>query len=165
MSEPKPKWQEAFPYRWDADDVVSRREMLRFAVYTSGALFAGAASIAVLDVARSRRSPGGGEPLPIARLSELPERSAVYFRYPGPEDEAVLVRLPGGELVAYSQRCTHLSCSVVYQPERQRFHCPCHEGAFDPRTGVPTAGPPRRPLTAIRLRVEGDVVYAAGEGS
>jgi Rieske Fe-S protein len=165
MNEPKPKWQLAFPYRWDADDAVSRREMLRFAVYTSGALFAGAAAIAVLDVARQRTPGEGAAPVPIARLSALAEGGAVYFRYPGPEDEAVLIRLRGGELVAYSQRCTHLSCAVVFQPERQRIYCPCHEGVFDPRSGVPTAGPPRRRLTPIRLRVDGDVVYAAGEGS
>lgn len=164
MNEPKPKWQRAFPYRWDADDAVTRREMLRFAVYTSGALFAGAAGIAVLDELRRHGDEGAGAPVEIVRLSAIAEGEALYFRYPGPEDEAVLIHLPGSELVAYSQRCPHLSCAVVYQPDRRRILCPCHEGVFDPRSGVPTAGPPRRPLTPIRLLLEGGVIYAAAVG-
>jgi len=33
------RWRSEFPYQWDADDLVSRRELLHFAVLTSGALF------------------------------------------------------------------------------------------------------------------------------
>lgn len=50
----------------------------------------------------------------------------------------------------------------MYQDDRQRFFCPCHDGAFDVRSGVPTAGPPRRPLSRIRLERSGGVVYAVG---
>ncbi len=71
----------------------------------------------------------------------------------------------GGVLVAYSQRCPHLSCAVVYQDDRQRFFCPCHDGVFEVRSGVPIAGPPRRPLARITLEVEGGVVYATGIAS
>jgi Rieske Fe-S protein len=163
MNEPKPKWQLAFPYRWDEDEAVTRRELLRFAVYTSGALFAGTAGIAVLG-STTERGPSQGAPVAVARLSELAEGEARYFHYPGPEDQAVLVRLRGDELVAYSQRCPHLSCAVVYQPDQKRLFCPCHDGVFEPRSGVPTAGPPRRALTRILLAREGDVVYATGIG-
>ena len=30
------RWRATFPYHWDADDLVSRRELLRFAVLASG---------------------------------------------------------------------------------------------------------------------------------
>jgi Rieske Fe-S protein len=153
-----PKWQLEFPYRWDLDDTVTRRQLLRFAVYTSGALFAGTAVIAVLS--RVRGAPALPR-LAIARDDELREGEARYFSYPEGE-QAMVVRLRGGELVAYSQRCPHLSCAVVYQGDRQRFFCPCHDGAFDVRSGVPVAGPPRRPLTRIKLERDGGVVYAVG---
>jgi arsenite oxidase small subunit len=153
-----PKWQLEFPYRWDLDDAVTRRELLHFAVYTSGALFAGTAAIAAL--AQLRRA-GPATRLAIAREDELREGEARYFAYPEGE-QAMLVKLRGGELVAYSQRCPHLSCAVVYQDREQRFFCPCHEGAFDVRSGVPVAGPPRRPLARIRIEREGGVVYAVG---
>ena len=39
------------------------------------------------------------------------------------------------DLVAYSQKCTHLSCAVIPRPEKGVLHCPCHEGFFDLRSG------------------------------
>ncbi len=153
------RWQTEFPYHWDADDLVSRRELLHFAVSTSGALFAGTVLLAILGLAPP---PARADEQPIARAADVSEGSAFYFNYPGPADGAVLLHLPGGGFVAYSQRCTHLSCSVFYQEERRRLLCPCHEGVFDPRTGEPVAGPPRRRLPQIALRQEGDQIYAVG---
>jgi len=156
----KPGWVEAFPYHWDSDDLVARRELLHFAVYASGALFAGAAAMALIGRAEHASKVA---PLRIARVDALPIGQAHYFRFPGPEDEAMLLHLPGDLFVAFSQRCTHLSCSVVYQPERSRLFCPCHEGVFEPRTGEPIAGPPRRPLKPIAIRREGAWMVAVGE--
>jgi arsenite oxidase small subunit len=65
--------------------------------------------------------------------------------------------------VAYSQKCTHLSCAVYYQPEHGRIYCPCHEGIFDPQTGEPIAGPPQRRLPQIELRQEGGQLIAVRE--
>ena len=86
----------------------------------------------------------------------------VYFRYPDPDDQAMLLHLPGGTFVAYSQQCTHLSCAVYFQAEHDRLYCPCHEGVFNPLTGDPVAGPPARRLPRIRLRREGDLLLAEG---
>jgi Rieske Fe-S protein len=74
----------------------------------------------------------------------------------------VLVRLSEGELVAYSQKCTHLSCAVIPEPDQGGLRCPCHEGFFDLRSGSPTAGPPRRPLPRITLEIRGREIYATG---
>lgn len=156
--ERRPRWQREFPYRWDQDEAVTRRELLRFTVYASGSLFAGTAVIATLAHARGG-SPAGR--LAIAREDELREGEARYFEYP-PGEQAMLVRLRTGELVAYAQRCPHLSCAVVYEDAGQRFFCPCHDGAFELRSGVPIAGPPRRPLSRVRLERSGGLVYAVG---
>jgi hypothetical protein len=40
--------------------------------------------------------------------------------------------------------------------------CYSHEGRFDLRTGEPTAGPPRRPLSRIVLEIRGRDIYAVG---
>ena len=129
-------------------------------VYASGALFVGTAVLAVM--ARFRRKPPAAV-LPIARAAEVPERTAVYFHYPGPDDQAMLLHLPGGRFVAYSQKCTHLSCAVYYQPDRARLFCPCHDGVYDPGSGAPIAGPPQRRLPRIALRQEGGQIYAVSE--
>jgi Rieske Fe-S protein len=72
----------------------------------------------------------------------------------------LLVRLTTSEFVAFNQKCTHLSCAVIPRPAEDSFYCPCHEGRFDLRTGAPTAGPPRRPLTRIVLDLRGRDIYA-----
>ena len=153
------RWRAEFPYHWDADDLVSRRRFLEFAVYTSGALFGGTALLALLGLLRQ---PEQAEAQPVARAADVPEGQAFYFAYPSPDDQAMLLHLPGGRFVAYSQRCTHLSCAVYYQAERGRLYCPCHEGVFDPQTGEPIAGPPQRRLAQIRLRQDGDMLVAEG---
>ena len=153
------RWQAEFPYHWDADDLVSRRELLQFSVFASGALFVSTAVLAVLGFVKRL---GGTEAQPIARVGDVSEGQAVYFNYPASDDQAVLLHLPGGQFVAYEQKCTHLSCSVYYQPDRDRLYCPCHEGVFDPATGTPIAGPPQRRLEQIQLRQDGDTLYAVG---
>ena len=153
------RWRSDFPYHWDADDLVSRRQLLHLAVWTSGALFAGTAVIAALGLVRRTRETA---PVPVAHTDEVPVGGVVYFRYPDPDDQAMLLHLPGGSFVAFSQQCTHLSCAVYFQAERERLYCPCHEGVFNPLTGDPVAGPPARRLPRIRLRREGDLILAEG---
>ena len=77
------------------------------------------------------------------------------FDYPERTRPCLLVRPGADELVAYSQKCTHLSCAVVPDVEKGEIHCPCHEGFFDLRTGQPIAGPPPRPLPRITLEMRG----------
>lgn len=153
------RWRAEFPYHWDVDDLVSRRELLQFAVYTSGALFAATGFLAALGLAQR---PTPTPAVQVARASRIPEGQALYFNYPGAEDQAMLLHLPGGQFVAFSQKCTHLSCAVYYQPNASRLYCPCHEGVFNPTTGDPVAGPPRRRLPRILLRQDGDVIWAVG---
>ncbi|MBI4493001.1 MAG: Rieske 2Fe-2S domain-containing protein [Chloroflexi bacterium] len=161
-SEPRPgeRWRAEFPYHWDGDDLVSRRELLHFAVYTSGALFSCTTLLALLGLLQR---PAPAEAKLVARVDEVVEGQAFYFRYPDPDDQAVLLHLPGGRFVAYSQKCTHLSCSVYYQPEPGRLFCPCHEGVFDPESGNAVAGPPPRRLPRVLLRREGELLYAVGQ--
>jgi len=66
--------------------------------------------------------------------------------------EALVVRLPAGEVVAYDRRCPHLGCPVVWSAANARFECPCHHAAFDAHTGRVLFGPPRRGLTPARMR-------------
>jgi nitrite reductase/ring-hydroxylating ferredoxin subunit len=46
------------------------------------------------------------------------------------------------DFIALSSVCPHLGCQVHWEPQNNRFFCPCHNGAFDPE-GNPTAGPPK----------------------
>jgi Rieske Fe-S protein len=127
-------------------------------VLTSAALTLGQLWIGAQNWYRRRR----GRPATrrIAAIDDIAVGAAIAFTYPDDHDPGVLVRLADREFVAFGQKCTHLSCAVVPKPAEGSFHCPCHEGRFDLRTGVPTAGPPRRPLTRIGLELRGRDIYA-----
>jgi Rieske Fe-S protein len=84
------------------------------------------------------------------------------FQYPTVNDPCILVKTPDQKLVAYSQKCTHLSCAVYYSARQNRLECPCHEGYFSIDSGRVLQGPPPRPLPKIRLEQRGDQVFAIG---
>jgi nitrite reductase/ring-hydroxylating ferredoxin subunit len=154
----QPAWRQDFPIDWLQDHYVERREFMKFMVLTSLALTAGQFWIAAQNWWRWRR--GAPDIRPIARLEELPVGAVMTFAYPGPQDDCVLIRTGADRLVAYSQKCTHLSCAVRPLVAQGTVHCPCHEGYFDLESGRPIAGPPRRPLAQVRLRTQGGVIYA-----
>ena len=156
----QPAWREDFPIDWPQDQYVERRDFMKFLVLTSIAFTVGQFWIAGQNWLRKRR--GLPEVRRIASLADVPSGTSLVFQYPGELDNCVLVRVSERELVAYSQKCTHLSCAVIPEPEKGRLHCPCHDGFFDLRSGAPTAGPPRRPLPRITLEVRGQDIYATG---
>jgi Rieske Fe-S protein len=127
---------------------------------TSFAFVVGQFWIVVQNFLRERR--GQAPRQLIAQVSEVPVGRSVLFNYPAAHDSCILVRTGENSFVAFSQKCTHLSCAVVPQPESKRFFCPCHEGAFDLESGRPVAGPPRRPLPRISLEIRNGVIYATG---
>jgi nitrite reductase/ring-hydroxylating ferredoxin subunit len=155
----QPAWRNDFPIDWPQDHYVSRRDFAKFMVLTSLAFAVGQLWIVGLEWRRRRR--GRPDVRRIASLSALPVGGALSFDYPGPHDGCLLIRT-ADRLVAYSQKCTHLSCAVVPELARGVLHCPCHEGYFDVGSGRPLAGPPRRPLPRIRIELRGDDVYATG---
>jgi nitrite reductase/ring-hydroxylating ferredoxin subunit len=159
-AEMQPAWRQDFPIDWPQDQYVERREFVKFMVLTSFGLTVGQFWIAAENWWRARR--GLPQVQRIASLDELAVGSSLVFRYPGEHDPCVLTRLADRELVAYSQKCTHLSCAVIPDPERGALRCPCHDGLFDLRSGKPTAGPPRRPLPRILLEVRARDVFATG---
>jgi Rieske Fe-S protein len=154
------EWQQEFPYRWDLDDAVGRRQLLRWAVMASGALFAATGALAGLGYAKDRAR---GSEQKIIEAAQVPAGGVHSFNYPTKDDPAILLHLENDGFVAYSGTCTHLSCGVYFQEEKNRLRCPCHEGIFDLRTGEPLAGPPTRPLPKIRLREENGTLIAIEE--
>jgi Rieske Fe-S protein len=156
----QPVWRTDFPIDWPQDHYVERREFLKFMVLTSLALTVGQFWIGVQNWWRRRR--GEPEIVRVASLTELPVGGALTFTYPEAHDDCLIIRTGARELVAFGQRCTHLSCAVRPLVETGVLHCPCHEGYFDLRSGRPVAGPPRRPLTVIHLELRGNDIYARG---
>jgi Rieske Fe-S protein len=96
----------------------------------------------------------------VAKLMEVPIGGVKLFRYPSPDDPCILVREGLERYVAYSQKCTHLSCAVYYSQEDRRLECPCHNGAFSVTDGRVLYGPSPRPLPKVTLERRGEELVA-----
>jgi Rieske Fe-S protein len=156
----QPAWRQDFPIDWPQDQYVERRDFVKFLTLTSLAFTVGQFWIAGQNWLRQRQGPDGMRR--IASTADLAVGATLVFDYPAPHDSCVLIRLSQSEFVAYSQKCTHLSCAVIPRPDQGVIHCPCHEGVFDLRTGRQIAGPPPRPLPRIVLDIRGNDIYATG---
>ena len=153
----QPAWRNDFPIDWPQDEYVARRDFTKFLVLISLAFSFGQFWIVFENFKRKR---AGKPPVKkVAALCALTGGRAATFDYAG--EPCIAMHTSSGELVAYSQKCTHLSCAVVPHADGS-LHCPCHNGYFDLDTGRPIAGPPRRPLNRIVLEVRGNDVYATG---
>lgn len=154
--------QRDFPYDREEEAQVTRREFCNFLGLTSAALFVGAAGFAGKAAFDARRTPQ----FPSSKIEgaeTLAPGTSLNFRYPTTKDSAILVRTLDGELQAFGQKCTHLSCPVYFEHAHQRLECPCHDGAFDAKTGNVLYGPPPRPLDSIKLEIRADgEVWAIG---
>ncbi len=155
-----PKWREDFPFTSEGEDEVTRREFARYVVLASAAFAASGVGVAAWT---SLRPVNRGAPRPIVAATAVAAGGTFLFRYPTERDPAILVRTSDGELRAFSQECTHLGCVVYWSAERGQLLCPCHDGAFDGRTGAVASGPPQRPLGRIDVEERADgMIWALG---
>ena len=156
----QPQWLQYFHIDWSQDDYVARRDFTKFLVLTSFAFTVGQFWIVAQNFFRVR---AGKPPIrEVASVNDIPVGGAFSFRYPNEHDDCLLVRTGENDFIAYSQKCTHLSCPVKASMETHSLHCPCHEGSFDMATGRPTGGPPRRPLPVVNLEIRDGKIYATG---
>jgi cytochrome b6-f complex iron-sulfur subunit len=66
---------------------------------------------------------------------------------------AMLIHHEDGRWIALTAVCTHLGCTVQYEPQADRIHCACHGGVYNPYTGANVSGPPPKPLTLFKVAV------------
>jgi nitrite reductase/ring-hydroxylating ferredoxin subunit len=153
-----PLWRDEITIDAADERYVTRRQLTKFLVLTSFGMFVGQLWI----LARSLFARTAPPPLPraVAHAGDLAVGGARVFHFPSAADPCLLVRTDDESYVAYSQKCTHLSCAVYFDPGKRRIECPCHEGAFSAADGRVLQGPPPRPLPRIRLERRGDEIVA-----
>lgn len=96
--------------------------------------------------------------LRVAGLADIAENDARIIRI---EKKAIaVVKMPGGQVKAYSAVCTHLGCIVQYQSDRKVFHCNCHGSEFD-LTGKNIAGPAPAPLHPFRVEIRNTDIFVS----
>jgi Rieske Fe-S protein len=152
-------WREEFPIREGDERYVTRRQFARFLVLTSLAMFVG--NLWILAKSWLGKAPRSVE-MTIAGAAGIPVGGSTVFDYPETGEPCLLIRRSPDEFVAFSQKCTHLSCAVYYSKDDDRIECPCHNGYFSPRDGRVLQGPPPRPLPRVLLERRGGELVAVG---
>ncbi len=97
-------------------------------------------------------------------LTDVPQRFTFSFDqqdswYESTVEHEAYIYLDGDEVVALSTTCTHLGCTVTYEEDDSRYHCPCHGGLFETDGQNVSGTPPLRPLDIFDVQVEDGQVY------
>jgi len=152
-----PLWQDEFPVFTAAERYVSRRQFTKFLTLTSFGMLAG--NLWILGRSLFRRSPAYPRQ-PVAAADELAVGGVKMFTYPTAQDPCILVRTGNHSYVAYSQKCTHLSCAVYYAKEQSLAGVPLPPGSLFHRRRRGSVGPPRRALPRVALEMKGGQLVA-----
>lgn len=154
-----PLWKDEFSIHAADERYVTRRQLTKFLVLTSLGMFVGNIWILIRSLLHR------GTQLPemnVAQVGEIPIDGVKLFAYPTQKDRCIMVRTADDQYVAYSQKCTHLSCAVYYSAENRRLECPCHEGYFSIEDGSVLQGPPPRALPRVELENRAGNLVAIG---
>ncbi len=133
----------------------SRRAFVLAAAGSIGACYAAAIGYPLYRYLASpvekAAAAGAVTEVTLADAHKLPLGAVLMFRFgskPG-----LLIHHRDDTWVAMDAVCTHLGCTVQYQPDRDRVYCACHGGVYDARTGANVGGPPPRPLRLFKVSV------------
>jgi nitrite reductase/ring-hydroxylating ferredoxin subunit len=155
----EPLWKDEFSVFTADERYVTRRQFTKFLTLASLGMFVG--NLWILAKTYFAKTPSFPF-VDIGEVGEIPVGGVKLFSYPTSKDHCILVRTGEQEYVAYSQKCTHLSCAVYFSAKEDRFECPCHQGFFSVRDGSVLQGPPPRPLPQITLKKDGARLVAVG---
>lgn len=146
----------------DAED-LTRRSFLWLGMSAIGAVYVGAIGYPVYKYlatpAERSAQVAAVTSTTLDGADQLPVNSAMMFKFG--TKPAMLIRHEDGTFVALEAVCTHLACTVKYEPENGRIFCACHGGVYDPKTGANVSGPPPKPLAQYKVEVEDGRIIVA----
>lgn len=108
----------------------------------------------------------------VGKAKSMQADTPVAFNYPDADSPCVAIKMgqrvpggvgPDGDIVAYSNLCTHMGCPLMYDAASRSFKCPCHYSMFDPeKSGQMICGQATEDLPQIQLSYDAatDTVHA-----
>lgn len=142
-------WKKDFPIHKQDATQVTRRDFAKFLTLVSGGLMVGSGLVAAKAYVLPKEKVEGDHF--VCKKDDVPMGGTRSFVIEGSTVPYILIHLENGEFKAYEQKCTHLSCSVFYEPNSGKIECPCHKGFFDAMTGDVLEGPPPRALPHLEV--------------
>jgi cytochrome b6-f complex iron-sulfur subunit len=135
-------------------DLPDRRNFLR-RLWQGGLGLLGATGLwTSWDLLQPLETSGFGGKVRTVSPDAVPDAGVIEV----PQARSYLVRIQG-EVVALSQKCTHLGCRVPFCDSSGQFECPCHGSVFN-RAGEYRAGPAPRGLDRFPIEVlEDGLIY------
>jgi cytochrome b6-f complex iron-sulfur subunit len=138
------------------DEGLPRRAFVRLGVGVIGAGYAAAIGYPVyayLSTPAQRAAEASAvTQTTLDGADKLPAGSAMMFKFG--VKPALLIHHKDGSWVALSAVCTHLGCTVQFEPDKDRIFCACHGSVYDAKTGANISGPPPKPLTAYKVEAQ-----------
>lgn len=134
---------------------MKRRDAIRNVWIVGAALMGVTAAWTSWELLQPLPTTGFGGKVRTISPDAVPEGAVVAV----PAAKAYLTKIDG-ELVAISEKCTHLGCRVPWCDSSGQFECPCHGSQFnragDYRIGPAPRGMDRHP---IEIGAEDGLVY------
>jgi 3-phenylpropionate/trans-cinnamate dioxygenase ferredoxin subunit len=98
----------------------------------------------------------------VGKSDEIAEGNASAFQV---GEHLIAVARVEGDLLAFSDICTHRGCNLSAggEIEGTTIQCECHGSMFDMRTGEVVEGPAEDPIETFAVREEsGEIQLSAG---
>jgi cytochrome b6-f complex iron-sulfur subunit len=141
--------EQPIPPQEDARAKLTRQRLVRLGCFTSVLVVVGGQLWVLLKLFFAPTAPGEGRGrFALGAIDTFPVGIVKHFR----KARCIVAHHPTGVL-ALSDECTHMKCTVGYLPERQIIFCPCHSAQFS-TTGAVLTGPASRPLDRFAITVQ-----------
>jgi cytochrome b6-f complex iron-sulfur subunit len=153
----------ATPEAADDGTELGRRGFLKLAVGAVGACYAAAIGYPVYKYLASPAEAAAAlsavKEVSLKDADRIPVGTALMFKFG--TRPAMLIHHADNTWTALDAVCTHLGCTVQFDPAKNRISCACHGGEYDPHTGRNIGGPPPRPLRSFVVKVEAGAVLVS----
>ena len=92
------------------------------------------------------------------KISDLALNSSKLVRFG--KKPVLVLHTSEDQFKSFSAVCTHLGCTVEYNPDDKKIHCNCHGSVFD-LTGKNIGGPAPLPLQPMRLVMKDNDIFVS----
>ncbi len=152
-----PAWKADFPIKKREAAYVSRKEFIKLITFFSGTLALANLAIPAFNFFKDEKSMGEYF---VGLVDDLQVGGMrTFYINEDHRNPYMLIRLAENKWKVFEQKCTHLSCSVLYNHEKSVIECPCHKGLFDPEDGSVIQGPPPRPLPQLSVVIKENKIF------